>query len=43
MAQRVKNLTSVHEVAGLNPGLIQWVKGLALLWLWRRPAAAALI
>ena len=26
---------------GLNPGLAQWVKDLALLWLWCRPAAAA--
>ena len=32
-----------HEVAGLIPGLVQWVKDLALLWLWCRPAATALI
>ena len=40
-----------HEVAGLIPGLAQWVTGvgsrcgsdLALLWLWYRPVAVALI
>ena len=37
------NLTSNHEDAGLIPSLIQWVKDLALPWLWCRSAVTALI
>ena len=52
VAQRVKNLTSIHEDVGSIPGLIQWVRrsvsvdprggsDLVLPWLWCRSAAAA--
>ena len=37
------NPTRNQEVSGLIPGLAQWVKNLALLRLWCRLAATALI
>ena len=35
------NPTRIHEDMSLIHDLTQWVKDLALLWLWCRPAAAA--
>ena len=39
----VTNPTSIHEAEGLISSPVQWVKVLALLRLWCRPAAVALI
>ena len=43
MAQQLTNPTRNHEVSGSVPGLAQWAKYPALLWLWHRLAATALI
>ena len=37
----ITNPARNHKGVGLIPGLAQWVKDLALLWLWFRLAAAA--
>ena len=35
------NPTKIHEDVSSIPGIPHWVKDLALLWLWCRPAAVA--
>ena len=42
MAQQLANPTSIYEDVGSILGLTQWVKDLALLWLWCRPVTEAL-
>ena len=40
MVQWLMHPTRNREVVGSIPGLARWVKDLALLWPWRRLAAA---
>ena len=41
VAQGLTSPTRNHEVAGVIPGLAQWVKVPMLLWPWHRPVATA--
>ena len=43
MVQWLMHPTRNREVVGSIPGLARWVKDLALLWLWHRPVATALV
>ena len=43
MAQQLMNSARLQEDSDALPGLAQWVVDPGLLWLWCRPAAAALI
>ena len=43
MAQWLTNPTRIHEDTSWIPGPTQWVKDLALLWLWCTLAAVSLI
>ena len=43
VSQQVKNPTSIHEDAGLIPGLTHWVKDPVLCKLWNKVKDAARI